>query len=125
MTAAERVAGRMFLPLLLVDVDGRRVEARIPDAACPPTMSRPVTVYVCSDCAEVTIDPEAHSEMVHDGPACRLCGCTDDNACLTVDGPCYWLPEGAVGQPLCSACGIDDAELRDDDVDLDGVNQDA
>ena len=35
--------------------------------------------------------------------ACRVCGCTERNACITDDGPCFWL-----GDPdrdaLCSAC---------------------
>lgn len=31
--------------------------------------------------------------------ACRKCGCTDDNACMTDEGPCRW-----VGPELCSAC---------------------
>jgi hypothetical protein len=30
---------------------------------------------------------------------CRVCGCTDDNACLTAAGPCCW-----VAPDLCSAC---------------------
>jgi hypothetical protein len=31
--------------------------------------------------------------------ACRVCGCTDDNACITAAGPCWW-----VGPSLCSGC---------------------
>jgi hypothetical protein len=36
-----------------------------------------------------------------DGPCgpCRVCGCTDDHACMTSEGPCHW-----VGSDLCSAC---------------------
>jgi hypothetical protein len=30
---------------------------------------------------------------------CRECGCADDNACLTVFGPCTW-----VSKDLCSLC---------------------
>lgn len=30
---------------------------------------------------------------------CRVCGCTDSRACVTADGPCYWVEPG-----LCSAC---------------------
>jgi len=30
---------------------------------------------------------------------CRECGCTEDNACITPMGPCYW-----VTKDLCSAC---------------------
>lgn len=34
---------------------------------------------------------------------CRLCGCTDDNACVGADGlPCHW-----VAADLCSACAED------------------
>jgi len=29
---------------------------------------------------------------------CRICGCTEDNACVTSDGPCHW-----VDVDLCSA----------------------
>lgn len=28
---------------------------------------------------------------------CIVCGCTDAKACITEEGPCYW-----VGQDLCS-----------------------
>jgi hypothetical protein len=47
-----------------------------------------------------------------DGPACRVCGCTQNNACVT--GPnlsdptfpatCYWVPVKPGEKPLCSAC---------------------
>lgn len=30
---------------------------------------------------------------------CKLCGCTEDNACVTETGPCHWVTED-----LCSAC---------------------
>jgi len=30
---------------------------------------------------------------------CRKCGCTDERACITREGPCYW-----VAADLCSAC---------------------
>jgi hypothetical protein len=30
---------------------------------------------------------------------CRVCGCTEDHACLTEEGPCYWVEDD-----LCSAC---------------------
>lgn len=29
---------------------------------------------------------------------CRVCGCTDTQACMTEEGPCFWLEED-----LCSA----------------------
>lgn len=31
--------------------------------------------------------------------ACRVCGCTQNNACLTADGPCH-----LVAPDLCSGC---------------------
>lgn len=31
--------------------------------------------------------------------ACRVCGCTENNACITDGVPCHW-----VGPALCSAC---------------------
>lgn len=30
---------------------------------------------------------------------CTECGCTDDQACVTDEGPCSWVQPG-----LCSAC---------------------
>lgn len=45
----------------------------------------------------------AASRAIQDFPAppvCRGCGCTDDRACVTLDGtPCLW-----VEPDLCSAC---------------------
>ncbi len=32
---------------------------------------------------------------------CRVCGCTDRNACRTDDGPCFWIDDR---DDLCSAC---------------------
>jgi hypothetical protein len=31
--------------------------------------------------------------------ACTVCGCTDDDPCMTSEGPCSWVSGG-----LCSAC---------------------
>ena len=30
---------------------------------------------------------------------CRVCGCTDEKACLTACGPCFWVTRN-----LCSGC---------------------
>ncbi|MDO8837992.1 MAG: hypothetical protein Q7V31_03625 [Parvibaculum sp.] len=30
---------------------------------------------------------------------CRVCGCTQNNACMTDEGPCYWIEKD-----LCSGC---------------------
>lgn len=40
------------------------------------------------------------------GQACRVCGCTERNACMTEEGPCFWLaePGSQSGPGLCSAC---------------------
>jgi hypothetical protein len=35
--------------------------------------------------------------------SCRRCGCTDDRACQTEDGPCFWVEDD-----LCSACATDE-----------------
>ncbi|MGC6589093.1 hypothetical protein ACPV3A_29630 [Paenibacillus sp. Dod16] len=32
---------------------------------------------------------------------CNVCGCTDNNACVSEYGPCYWLNEE---HDLCSEC---------------------
>jgi hypothetical protein len=48
-----------------------------------------------------------------DGPACRVCGCTEHNACVTATGAgaiaCHWAVKTA--PRLCSACAgtVDDA----------------
>lgn len=48
---------------------------------------------------------------------CRGCGCDDNHACLTEDGPCHWL---TLDPPLCSAC--EDLALDDDrDPPIDGT----
>jgi len=44
---------------------------------------------------------------------CRVCGCTEDNACMTPDGPCCWAEED-----LCSSCAAE-MELIGDDNDED------
>jgi len=45
---------------------------------------------------------------------CRVCGCTEDNAC---EGGCSWVEDD-----LCSACAdkeSDDDDVEEDDVDVD------
>lgn len=44
---------------------------------------------ICRQCREAPV--------VDEGAACRICGCTDDNAC---DGGCWWVDTS----PLCSTC---------------------
>lgn len=33
---------------------------------------------------------------------CKLCGCTESNACITEDGPCGWVDDSK--KDLCTAC---------------------
>lgn len=35
---------------------------------------------------------------------CKVCGCTDDHACMTDYGSCWWVDEG---HTLCSACAME------------------
>ncbi len=32
---------------------------------------------------------------------CRVCGCDDAHACMTDDGPCFWIDER---DDICSGC---------------------
>jgi hypothetical protein len=46
---------------------------------------------------------------------CRRCGCDDDHACITDDGPCAWvLLDVETPTGVCSACAesvdLDDEE---------------
>lgn len=34
-----------------------------------------------------------------DHPVCKQCGCNEETACETAEGPCYWVADN-----LCSAC---------------------
>ena len=43
---------------------------------------------------------------------CRVCGCTNDNACCHPEwGSCWWLDDE---QTICSHCGID--EIKNDNA---------
>lgn len=42
-------------------------------------------------------EPEPEAQL--DIRSCRVCGCSEDTACLGPDGPCSW-----VEADLCSAC---------------------
>lgn len=53
--------------------------------------------------------PPVGKLLKNDGPACRVCGCTENNACLVPiglvhDGGCSWVKIEANTPPLCSAC---------------------
>lgn len=60
--------------------------------------------------------PPLNPPLKNDGPACRVCGCTEHNACLVPiglvhDAGCSWVKTEARSAPLCSACSgtLDDA----------------
>lgn len=54
------------------------------------------------------------NKLTNDGPACRVCGCTENNACrMTVRAgkggslhsiACSWADREALSPKLCSAC---------------------
>jgi hypothetical protein len=57
--------------------------------------------------------PPVHPPLKNDGPACRVCGCTEHNACPDVTKiggrivgiGCHWVElASADARPLCSAC---------------------
>lgn len=57
----------------------------------------------------LTVDANIMEELIEevnrlDMPRCRICGCTDDNAC---PGGCYWVEED-----LCSKC-VETDRLQD------------
>lgn len=43
-------------------------------------------------------------------PACRVCRCTEHNAC---DGGCSWVEVEKGSPPLCSACAGTDADMHE------------
>lgn len=65
--------------------------------------------------------PPLHPPLKNDGPACRVCGCTEHNACLIDDAGCVdlgmtcsWVEtRGADSGPLCSACAGTTADLAE------------
>lgn len=64
--------------------------------------------------------PPFGPKLKNDGPACRVCGCTEHNACL-VESPCGFVPCSWVrlGRgldarlPLCSHCAGTAEDLID------------
>lgn len=69
--------------------------------------------------------------LKNDGPACRVCGCTEHNACVEMvtlqltakqkrerwsSGAlvaCLWVKTEGATPPLCSACSGTDADLAE------------
>lgn len=46
---------------------------------------------------------------------CRICGCTQNNACMTADGPCHWIETRLCSAP---ACAVHARKLTDADAFL-------
>lgn len=56
------------------------------------------------------MSPPPFDSSVFDEPTCRVCGCTDFEAC---EGGCVWVEDPAGLGDLCSSCA-------DGGIDLDG-----
>jgi len=59
----------------------------------------PSTGTVTFDCGCVAVVTPHPDPLPQGERECRVCGCTDRNACTSEEGPCFWLEE-----TLCSAC---------------------
>lgn len=72
--------------------------------------------------------PPIGKPLKNDGPACRVCGCTEHNACSIITrrphpsnpkGPaktltaigCSWVKVEGATPPLCSACSGTEADI--------------
>jgi len=62
--------------------------------------------------AEAIAAAEADAE-----PSCRVCGCTEDNACVDDDGPCGWAEDD-----LCTACKGKEAEAAEAEAETETVD---
>lgn len=46
---------------------------------------------------------------------CRVCGCTDERACIDEDGnSCCWVRPGLCSACVCPECGSEDVEREED-----------
>lgn len=64
----------------------------------------------CGDCGMWKCWQRFIKETVEEERVCRVCGCTEHNACVERDGHdnCYWIEDD-----LCSACVTEPAEGKD------------
>lgn len=116
------LSGRLYVPLLVLDGQQRICEVRVPDTTRPPRNSRTVQPYICTDCNAITVDPADH-QVQHDGPTCRVCGCTNDRACdlgvqdggnWTELATCHWVERDLCSNPECvAAASRDEAAVVD------------
>lgn len=82
---------------------GQTVERIIPRAKAEPALCATCTVvpgwHGVPALARLLGGPDFEMKPSAGMPRkCRVCGCTDTSACMTEDGPCFWLEED-----LCSA----------------------
>lgn len=88
----------------------------VEDPCAGPALQRALVHATLAAAAASTVnafldddEPEAWAQAFANGmvdePACRICGCTQNRACV---GGCSWVPD-PVG-PLCSACAVETAE---------------
>lgn len=64
LLSERKISGRGFVPIVLLDAEGRRAELRIRDVSSP-TGTAVVQPWACSECAAMTLDPPAHNEAHH------------------------------------------------------------
>lgn len=64
------------------------------------------------DLQQTVADLSTVLDTDHDGPACRMCGCTENAACI---GGCHWVPDPLLLGDLCSSCQL----FVDHPVDVD------
>ena len=61
-------------------------------------MSEAVKVTKC-DYLVMPVYRELAADMINATKRCKVCGCTDDNPCMSTSGPCWWVTD-----ELCSSC---------------------
>ncbi len=64
-------------------------------------VSRHLPLRSTRDEAQRDLDRYAEQRGLEEIAVCRVCGCTDDNACL---GGCYWVEDPEHIGDLCSSC---------------------
>ncbi len=79
--------------------DGVEVQSFIYSDHWTPAGVKAIAVEALAFCDhEEEEDPAAHASGAR---TCRICGCTDDHACETPTGPCYWVTKFVCSNPRC------------------------